>query len=72
MWPPGYNQGNAFNQIYTYRTIRQLLKGKTERIVPGHDPDMWQRHTTWITENGNQVAEVNLRDGDASQQPRRK
>ena len=72
MWPPGYNQGNAFNQIYTYRTIRQLLKGKTERIVPGHDPDMWRRHTTWITENGNQVAEVNLRDGDASKQPRRK
>jgi glyoxylase-like metal-dependent hydrolase (beta-lactamase superfamily II) len=71
MWPPGYNQGNAFNQIYTYQTIKSLLKGKTSRIVPGHDPGMWDRHPTWVSESGNQVAEVNLRQGEASRRPRK-
>ena len=71
MWPPGYNQGNAFQQIHTYVRMRDVLKKQTSRIIPGHDPSVWERHKTWSTESGNQVAEVNLREDDASRQPHR-
>ncbi len=71
MWPPGYNQGNAFNQIYTYHRIRQTLKGETQRIVPGHDPVLWDRHPTWTVSEVNQVAELNVAEGDASRRPKR-
>jgi len=69
MWPPGYNQGNAFNQIKTFLQMRDALKNETKRIIPGHDPVLWERHLTWVTASGNQVAEVNLRDGDKSRKP---
>jgi glyoxylase-like metal-dependent hydrolase (beta-lactamase superfamily II) len=71
MWPPGYNQGNAFQQIHTYVRMRNVLKKQTSRIIPGHDPSVWERHKTWSTESGNQVAEVNLREDDSSRQPHR-
>lgn len=71
MWPPGYNQGNAFQQIHTYVRMRDALKKQTSRIIPGHDPIVWERHKTWSTESGNQVAEVNLREDDSSRQPHR-
>jgi glyoxylase-like metal-dependent hydrolase (beta-lactamase superfamily II) len=66
-WVPGYNQGNAFHSIYTYDRIRTLLKNETRRIVPGHDPVLWERHPSWIIggEN-NQVAELNLADYEKS------
>lgn len=69
MWPPGYHQGNAFNQIRAYREIRELLKQKIDRVVPGHDAQIWDRHRSWTAPSGNQIAEVNLRDGDASREP---
>ncbi|AMU10815.1 TPA: N-acyl homoserine lactonase family protein [Burkholderia cenocepacia] len=70
MWPPGYHQGNAFNQIHVYRQMRELLKQKTERVIPGHDPEVWNRHSSWeAPPNGNQIAEVNLKEGDTSRRP---
>jgi hypothetical protein len=33
---------------------------------------VWERHLSWATANGNQVAEVNLRDGEKSRKPNRK
>ncbi len=69
MWPPGYNQGNPFNLLRVYRTMQQELKRETSRIIPGHDPDIWNRHPSWEAESGNQVAEVNLRASDSSRIP---
>ena len=69
MWPPGYHQGNAFNQIKVYREIRELLKNKTDRMIPGHDPQVWLRHSSWEAPSGNQIAEVNLRSDDHSRKP---
>ena len=69
MWPPGYHQGNAFNQIKAYRQMRELLKNKTDRVIPGHDAELWNRHATWTAPSGNQIAEINLRGGDISRRP---
>lgn len=69
MWPPGYNQGNPFNLMDVYRDMRTTLQGETSRIVPGHDPQIYERHASWVATDGNQVAEINLREGDASRRP---
>ena len=66
MWPPGYNQGNPFNQLFTYERIRKTLSRELERLIPGHDPLVWQYHRTWTT-GSNEVAEVNLARGQRSQ-----
>ncbi|QII83913.1 N-acyl homoserine lactonase family protein [Bordetella hinzii] len=69
MWPPGYHQGNGFNQIKVYRQMREVLKGKTDRVIPGHDAELWKRHATWTAPSGNQIAEINLRQDDTSRRP---
>jgi glyoxylase-like metal-dependent hydrolase (beta-lactamase superfamily II) len=68
MWPPGYLQGNAWNLIETYREIRRLLKDEVNRIVPGHDPELFERHPSWIAGH-NPVAEVHLAAGERSRRP---
>jgi len=65
MWPPGYNQGNPFNQLFTYENIRVALQRDLERLIPGHDPLIWQRHKSWVI-GPNEVAEVNLAKGQES------
>ena len=62
MWPPGYNQGNPFNQLFTYEKIRVALRRDLERLIPGHDPLVWKRHKSWVI-GPNEVAEVNLAKG---------
>lgn len=69
MWPPGYHQGNAWNQLRAYREIRELLKQKIDRMIPGHDPKVWDRHASWLAPSGNPIAEVNLRQGDTTRRP---
>ncbi|USE78349.1 N-acyl homoserine lactonase family protein [Cupriavidus gilardii] len=69
MWPPGYHQGNAFNQIRAYRQMREVVKNKTDRVIPGHDPEIWNRHRTWTAPSGNQIAEINVKAGDTSRRP---
>ena len=71
MWPPGYNQGNPFNQLFTYERIRKTLSCELERLIPGHDPLVWRHHRTW-TAGPNEVAEVNLAKGQRSQKHRKK
>jgi glyoxylase-like metal-dependent hydrolase (beta-lactamase superfamily II) len=69
MWPPGYNQGNPFNQLFTYDRIRRTLGKELERLIPGHDPQVWRRHRTW-TVGPNEVAEVTLAKGQRSRKPK--
>ncbi|MEC7489997.1 MAG: N-acyl homoserine lactonase family protein, partial [Pseudomonadota bacterium] len=44
MWPPAYVQGNTWNLIKVYQEIRAAVGDKTDRIVPGHDPELFLRH----------------------------
>ncbi|WP_291043115.1 hypothetical protein [Herbiconiux sp.] len=69
MWAPGYGQGNSFNLIEVYRTLQRELKRETDRIIPGHDPEIAARHTSWLSETGNSVTEINLRADDHSRKP---
>ena len=68
MWPPGYVQGNCWRMIDIYREISELLDGRIDRIVPGHDPELFERHDSW-TAGLNQVAELHLAAGEPSRRP---
>lgn len=68
MWPPGYVQGNSWRLIDIYQDITKLLDGRTDRIVPGHDPELFERHDSW-TAGFNTVAELHLAAGDVSRRP---
>lgn len=66
MWPPGYVQGNTWNLMRTFETLKALVgSGRLERIVPGHDPEIFKRHRSW-TVGGNPIAEVHLAAGEPS------
>jgi glyoxylase-like metal-dependent hydrolase (beta-lactamase superfamily II) len=68
MWPPAYVQGNTWNLIETYRAIRALLQDDIDRIVPGHDPELFERHPSWVAGH-HPVAEVHLAAGERSRRP---
>ena len=68
MWPPGYVQGNTWNLIETYCRLRALLNDDVDRIVPGHDPELFARHPSW-TAGLNPVAEIHLAAGETSRRP---
>ena len=65
MWPPAYIQGDAWNLIDCYRRIRAAVGGEIDRIVPGHEPLLFDRHPSW-TEGINPAAEIHLADGERS------
>ncbi|WP_291054407.1 MBL fold metallo-hydrolase [Herbiconiux sp.] len=69
MWAPGYGQGNSFTLLEVYRTLQKELKRETSRIIPGHDSQIAERHTSWIAETGNSVSEITLRADDHSRKP---
>ena len=69
MWPPGYIQGNTWNLMRTLERLRDLVgPGHLQRIVPGHDMEVFTRHASWIA-GANPVAEVHLAEGEASRHP---
>jgi glyoxylase-like metal-dependent hydrolase (beta-lactamase superfamily II) len=68
MWPPAYVQGNTWNLIRTYREIRALLDDDVNRIVPGHDPELFERHPSW-TAGHHPLAELRVAAGGSSRRP---
>ena len=66
MWPPGYLQGNPWNLMATYERLRSLVgDAQLERIIPGHDMQIFSRHRNWMA-GLNPVAEVHLAEGEPS------
>jgi glyoxylase-like metal-dependent hydrolase (beta-lactamase superfamily II) len=65
MWPPGYHQGNSWNIIRPYREIGELVSGNMDRIIPAHEPKIFERHKSWLA-GKNHVAEIHLAANDIS------
>ena len=66
MWPPGYLQGNPWNLMGIYERLRSLVGAeRLERIIPGHDMEIFSRHRNWVA-GLNPVAEVHLAEGERS------
>ena len=68
MWPSGYTNGSTYNMLMTYGEIYEELRGEVDRIVPGHDILLFERHPSWKA-GPNEVAEVHVADWDTSRRP---
>jgi len=67
-WPSGYTNGSSYNMLMTYGQIYEYLKGEVNRIVPGHDTLLFERHPSWKV-GPNEVCEVHVADWDYSLNP---
>jgi len=67
-WPAGYLQGDCMGAIRTFDEINEYVTGDLDRVLPGHDLTVFDRHPTF-TVNGNEVAEVVIADWDRSYDP---
>jgi glyoxylase-like metal-dependent hydrolase (beta-lactamase superfamily II) len=66
MWPPGYVQGNTWNLMQLFEQLRGVLgDDRLDRIVPGHDMQIYARHPSW-TAGENPSAEIHLAAGERS------
>lgn len=68
MWPSGYTNGNTYQMLLTYGEIHNYLDGDLNRIIPGHDAELFNRHPSW-TAGTNEVAEVYVASWDQSRKP---
>jgi N-acyl homoserine lactone hydrolase len=68
MWPSGYTNGNTYNMLLTYGEIHEYVGGELDRIVPGHDIELFKRHASWKT-GDNEVGEVHVATWDTSRRP---
>jgi len=68
MWPSGYTNGNTYKMLLTYGEIHQYVEGDLNRIVPGHDIELFKRHASWKI-GDNEVAEVHVAKWDTSRRP---
>ncbi|HVL58678.1 MAG TPA: N-acyl homoserine lactonase family protein [Burkholderiaceae bacterium] len=48
MWPPGYLQGNPWNMLATYEQMLEVVGGDLNRIVVGHDMQIFERHRSEV------------------------
>lgn len=68
MWPSGTTAGNTYRMLLTYGRISELLDGETNRLVPGHDMEIFARHPSW-TSGANEIAELHVAHWDSSRHP---
>lgn len=67
MWPSGYTNGSSYNMMLTYGAIHEYLDGDVNRIVPGHDIEVFRRHNSWVV-GKNEVGELHVASWDTSRQ----
>jgi len=44
MWPPGYTQGNPWNMLEAFRSMKAVSGENLERLIPGHDIELFDRY----------------------------
>ena len=65
MWPSGYTNGSTFQMMLTYGEISQHVGGDLDRVVPGHDMKVFDRHPS-ARIGSNEVAELRVASWDSS------
>jgi len=68
MWPSGYTNGSTFQMLLTYGEISEFVGGDLDRVVPGHDMRLFERHPT-ARIGANDVAELRVASWDSSVLP---
>lgn len=68
MWPSGYTNGDAYQMLMTYGAISEYVSDDLDRVVPGHDMEIFKRFSSWRA-GTNDVAEVHVAAWDESRRP---
>ena len=70
MVPVGFGVGNQMNMLTAMDNMTQLVCGKMERVIIGHDPANWDLYPSWVTQDDRlHVAELNLAPGEPTRRP---
>ncbi len=64
-WPSGYANGGTYQMLLTYGEIAEHVGDDRDRVVPGHDMRVFERHPS-ARLGANEVAEVRLASWDSS------
>jgi N-acyl homoserine lactone hydrolase len=67
--PIGLAMGSQENCLMALDQLMDVTGGEVNRILPGHEKLLWERHPSAQYEDGLHVAEVCLRPGDATRLP---
>ena len=67
--PNGFGTGSRREIIARMDAIMLAVEGQVERVLPGHEEQLFAHHSSWVRPDGLRVAEVNLRPGDVSRRP---
>ncbi len=65
MWPSGYTNGSTYQMLLTYGEISEFVGGDLDRVVPGHDMRVFDRHPS-AKIGANEVAELRVASWDSS------
>lgn len=64
--PVGIAVGTAYNIMKSYDEMLEMVGGKLDHVIIGHESDSWELYPCWQTEDGLHVTEVNLAPGEAT------
>jgi N-acyl homoserine lactone hydrolase len=67
--PIGLAMGSQENVMRSLDGLMKATGGRPERILPGHEMELWTRHPSAVFDDGLHVAEPCLRPGDRSRLP---
>jgi glyoxylase-like metal-dependent hydrolase (beta-lactamase superfamily II) len=68
MWPSGYTNGDTYGMVRGYGAIYEHLSGDIDRIIPGHEMKIYERHPSW-TDGKLQIGEIHVAGWDKSLRP---
>lgn len=69
--PVGLGVGSQYNMMKAMDNMMELVDGKINHIIIGHETDNWDIYTSWKADDGLHVAELCLAPGESSLKPDR-
>jgi glyoxylase-like metal-dependent hydrolase (beta-lactamase superfamily II) len=67
--PVGIAVGTHYNLMKSYDEMLEIVAGKLDHVIIGHETDSWQLYPSWQTSDKLHVTEVNLAPGEATRKP---
>ena len=67
--PVGIAVGTQYNIMKSYDEMIEMVGGRLDRVIIGHETDSWKIYPSWQTEDHLHVSELSLAPGETSRKP---
>ncbi|MGD0005962.1 MAG: N-acyl homoserine lactonase family protein [Anaerolineaceae bacterium] len=67
--PISITVGTQYNVMKSYDEMIEIIGGKLDHVIIGHETDSWEIFPSWKTEDNLHVSEVNLAPGEVTRKP---